>query len=967
MAEHIVLSLKEYKDKIDGIMSSLDKLEEGTTKYNNLLKNTVGDIDSNVKLLADQKRQLEALKDAYKSGSISMEDYLKGERELKIAIQDNNRIINIQQKLQNDTKGSYRDLSDTLSLLKNSYKQLTEAEKESTGGKDLLKDIQTLDEYLKMTDKDFGEFHRNVGNYASGFKDVSDAFRQLGINIGGLGPAFNLATVAGNGFNGILNTLKAHPFIAILGILVATFMKLKDAIGQNEELSKKWSVAMSAFQPIINAIKNAIDWLAEGFVNVMAWVTDNLPKGLKMFGNFAKGVTNVAGTILNIMLYIPRQIVKAFTWMDKQLISGIKWIVDGIADLLDMVGLDIGKSMKDWSEKIANTATSAMDGLNDALANAGKYVKDLGDSIDNTMNKWARATENQMNLTRKQTKLDEDRRKQEIATEESLLRQQDLRNKIAESSGEEKKKLLQQLKNEIEQTGRKELDIAKRTLELEKQRRELAPNSREDNLRYEELQKSVIRVESATSAATVRINKQITSTTETLSKAAQKAASDAEREANKASTEIVKSVKLATEEIKANTEQRLSELDSEFKVELELGKKTYAELQDFENERYRLTMVGLSKQKAAIQEALQNQKLLANDRLALEIAYQKLVIADINEETKHKINSNKLWLDDRKKTLEEAQSIEKKVNQDRTSNIDVRFTTSFVDISQQYVEGKLNFEEYQKELSRIQREEEDKRLQEQVRTTGVALKQYEQYMNDVYDKFGEGSDEFKAALEKYNDALAANDQAVNDHKIFTAQQQVEETKTTKDNINKQINTYNALAKGIGSVMGKVADIMEENIRKKVENGEISEEEAEKEFERVKKIQIAEAVISTLSGAVGAFMGTWKDETIQPIYVRAALAGVNTASVLAAGIAQIQQIKNTKFGSSDSGDISGGANVGGVSVLPLLNEQADMNTLQQVQTNSMLDNEDKETRVYILESDIYDSQNRVEVRRKSTTF
>lgn len=968
MAENSILTLKEYKAQIDELQKSIGDLENGTEKYGKLLNSTVGTLDSNIKQLSQQKQALNDLKQQYKEGEISLEKYMKGERELKVSMGELNKQINIQQKLANASNGSYNDLSQTLSLLKNAYKQLNEEEKASTGGKEMAKDIQTLDEYLKQASASMGEFQRNVGNYASGFKDVAGVFKQMGINIQGLGPAFKLATLAGGGFNEILNTLKAHPFITVLGVLVATFMKLKDAIGKNEETSKKWSVAMSAFKPILNAITNAIDWLATGFVKVVSLVTDNLPKVLRNFGNFAKGVGNLAGNILDIMLFVPRQVVKVFTWMNNQLIDGIKWVIDGVGDLLEKVGLDIGASMKKWTASISNIAKSAMDGLNDGLANAGKTVKDFGNAIDSVMNKWAKATEHQMDLTKQQTKLDEDRRKQEIATEESLLKQQDLRNRIAEASGKEKKQLLKQLKEEIETNGKRELEIAQRTLDLEKQKRELAPNSREDNLYYEELQKNLIRVQAATSAATVRINKQITSTTEKMTAEMSKAAKAAEQQAHKDSLEIVKEVKSTIDSIKAGTEQSIAELDASFKESQELGKVTLKEQQEYEDKRHSIIVDGLKSQQKEIEEALKNQKLLPQERLNLEIAAQRATIGLINEETKHRINNNKIWLEDRNKTLDEAFAAEDRKNRERSSKIVYSFTTSFVDTTNQYLEGKLSFEEYQKELTKIQTEQEGKRLEEQVRTTEESLKQYEIYMNDVREKFGENSDEFKVAFDKYNLALSSNEQAISNHKIHLAKVQAEEKKETKENIDLQISSYSKLANSLGGIFGQIADFMEEDIKQKVKNGELSEEQAEKEFERVKSIQITEAVLSTLSGAVGAFMGTWNDKSIPFAWLRGILAGINTAAVVGTGVAQIQKISNTKFGdgiSKVNGTSSSAPSISSIQMQPLLNEQADLNSLQTIQTQNSLQTVDN--RVYIVESDIQESNNRVEVREKNVTF
>lgn len=925
MAEETLLSvsLKEYKQEIDSLKTSMLGLERESEQYQKIAKQARDMQEKLNQVLFDAKTAAD--KDA--NSMAALKERL---RELKA--------------------------------------QANQVDIGSEAFKKLSAEILTVNNQLKKAEESMGIFSRNVGDYSNA---IIDSFSKMGLNLGGVGKAFTLATSAGKGFTKILDIMKAHPILTVMTLLVGVFMKLKDAIGKNEELSKKWSVAMSAFQPIINAITNAVDLLAGKLVDVMAWVSDNLPKGLKMFGNFAKNVTYLAGNILDVMLFIPKKVVQAYTWMNKKLIDGIKWVIEGIADLLSYIpGMeDIAKSMTAWTERIANGAKDAMDTVNSVMENAGNYVKQIGDSIDGTMNKLAKAQERQMSLTKKQIKLDEDRRKQEVETEKSLLKQQELRNKIAEASGEEKKKLLQQLKNEIEQTGQKELDIAKRTLELERQRRELTPNSREDNLYFEELQKSVIRVEAATSAATVKINKQITSTTETLSKAAQKAAADAEREAAKASVEIVKNVKIATEKVKTDAEKEIADLNSKLKEAEELGTASYEKLIEFEQARNTTIVNSLERQKDIIKEALKNEKLQYAEKQALEIAYQKLIIAGINEETRYRINESKIWLDNRKKVLKEAKDFQEQFSKENQIDFTVDYGKAYIDISTQYLKGKISFEEYQKELTRIQDEEELKRLDNNEKHTRELLDIAEEYANDIRKKFGDNSQEYMEAYDAYVDALYNHNKAVTDYNTTLADQQVDQVNRTKKSVQQQINSYVNLSKSMGSIFGTISEIMEENIKQKVKNGEISEEEAEKEFERVKALQISEAVLSTLSGAVAAFMGTWKDETIQPTWLRAALAATNTAAVVGTGIAQVQKIANTKYGDSS---VDGGASTSisatntGVSVLPLLDENQDMQKLSEIQTaNNTQTNSD--TRVYIVQSDITDSNKQVEIRQKNTTF
>lgn len=131
-----------------------------------LAQQTLGSLNENIKLLARQKQELDALKKAQKDGSISLEEYLAKEREIKIAMQELNGVINNQQKLANSAEGSYQNLSLQLEILKKAYKGLTDEEKKSDGGKKMAAEIQNLDAALKDSAADMGEFQRNVGNYA---------------------------------------------------------------------------------------------------------------------------------------------------------------------------------------------------------------------------------------------------------------------------------------------------------------------------------------------------------------------------------------------------------------------------------------------------------------------------------------------------------------------------------------------------------------------------------------------------------------------------------------------------------------------------------------------------------------------------------------------------------------------------------------------------------------------------------
>lgn len=96
--------------------------------------------------------------------------------------------------------------------------------------------------------------------------------------------------------------------------------------------------------------------------------------------------------------------------------------------------------------------------------------------------------------------------------------------------------------------------------------------------------------------------------------------------------------------------------------------------------------------------------------------------------------------------------------------------------------------------------------------------------------------------------------------------------------------------GIGNLFGSLADWYEADIKAKRDANKMSQEEYEKAFEKVKGIKIAEATMSMISGALGAFM---QGVMSYPPPFGEILGGIGAAAALATGAAQIAQIKNQK--------------------------------------------------------------------------
>lgn len=157
------------------------------------------------------------------------------------------------------------------------------------------------------------------------------------------------------------------------------------------------------------------------------------------------------------------------------------------------------------------------------------------------------------------------------------------------------------------------------------------------------------------------------------------------------------------------------------------------------------------------------------------------------------------------------------------------------------------------------------------------------------------------------------------------------------------------ANAVASIAGSLADIYEAN-------GQADAKAAAK----AKGLRIAETTISTISGAVSAYMNTI--ESIKFPAVAIPLAVVNAATVLAAGFAQIKKIQSTK--------IPGAASSAGAVVQP---PTVSAPAVQQVRTITGASEEERLNRmasgqrVYILASDLQAERDSTRVRVAETSF
>lgn len=134
------------------------------------------------------------------------------------------------------------------------------------------------------------------------------------------------------------------------------------------------------------------------------------------------------------------------------------------------------------------------------------------------------------------------------------------------------------------------------------------------------------------------------------------------------------------------------------------------------------------------------------------------------------------------------------------------------------------------------------------------------------------------------------------------------------------------------------------------------------FEKNKKLQIANATIGMLVGITNAMAGAYTSKTGPWDWI---LAGIQAAAIATTGGIQIANIKKQQY------DGSGGnvGNLNGVGVTPNVS-MADMipiNYTKELMTDTETTEMNKGNRVYVVESDISDTQRNVEVKESNSSF
>ena len=256
-------------------------------------------------------------------------------------------------------------------------------------------------------------------------------------------------------------------------------------------------------------------------------------------------------------------------------------------------------------------------------------------------------------------------------------------------------------------------------------------------------------------------------------------------------------------------------------------------------------------------------------------------------------------------------------------------------------------------------EEAGKKFAEQMLKTAMdALKRRESYEASLRDAM-------KTWQDALNDVQKESDKEMQEwidedfnYQLEALKKELEEEeRLRKEDLEKQkkiAEAKKALLKGVASatsdILGSIADLYEKD-----------EEGATKNAKKIKALRIAAATIDTISGAIGAFMQA--SATYPPPYGQI-LGAIEAASITAAGVAQIAQMKSTSVTDENARPTSVSAKASAPSLNPNV---TNVRTITSASEEDRLNQMASDQRVYILASDIQASQNQIKTQVAESSF
>ena len=725
-------------------------------------------------------------------------------------------------------------------------------------------------------------------------------------------------------------------------VLAKQIVNINDQLKEMDESIGNYQRNVGNYEAAFTNGLNNIAAQVKALSNPMALAT----KGVNALGKAMKAlIANPVGAFIMAIVVAVKALKKGFEQSEtasnslKRAFSALQPVMNAINNVFTGFAKIVGSIAEKAIPALVNGLQKASDWMMSLLNKLGIVSDEKLESFRKSIEAQKEAVKTTQELTDREIALTERKRKFMKDEAKAEMEVEELKSKAADKekySAKEREKFLNDAIAKERAINNEKLALAQEEYDIMKKRSELTDNDAATNDALAAAEANLYNTKREYYAKEKELIAQKVAAGQELSAAEKKNAEKAE--------EIQKEELKKIEEIQNRAElSLLSNKDRELKILEKKYNEEKALLEKYEQDTTKLTEEYEKKK----------QEIINSNGLDKAKEIDERAIQSLMNGTDRQLDVLKKRYEEEKKLLE-ANGID-------IVNLTKEYERQVAEAKAGAGEGKINEINDNSSLERdiadktIQNEfdKKEKLLQiERERLEGTKAIYEEMYALDGLSE--EQKQEYANKLKEIDADLAENSKQMTDLK--------------KEEAMSLLNTYGQVAQGIGNLMGTISDIWQDSIKERVKNGKITEEQGKKEFEQSKKLQIATAIVNGLAGVAMAVSNAM---SLKNPIAAAIMAATNSAMVIATTAAQVAKIKSTTFD-------SGGSSMGGEVSVQAAPTPAAMEYVPNYSTNvtgesdtvnlaNAVNEGQKDTRVYLVESDINEAGKRVQIRESESTF
>ena len=804
---------------------------------------------------------------------------------------------------------------------------LDNIKKASEGGKDSLKTFKDYKQYIEEASIELSKLDKTSAEYDKQLTDLNTVQGQYN-------KALELSKNASTAAEGSYNAL-AKQMAELKKAFKTTTDETERAdlakkiVSINDQL-KEFDASIGNYQRNVgnyaSAFTSGLDKISES-VSALNSPLDLVKKGVgALNGAFKALLANPIGAVIASIVVVVKALVKAFKNNEeasnklKKAFSVLEPITNGVKNALGKIVNIIGDILVKVSE-LANGIQKAGVKIAEFLNKMGLVSDARLKQMKDTIEAGQTALQVSQELADAEIAITKRKREYAILEAKSEAEVSELRAKVAEKekyTAKQRSKFLEDAKKKEKALYDEKLKIAEEEFRIAKLRADQAPNSAEDNEALAQSEANLYRVRKEYYDKTVELNSGIAET----STAAAQEQKDAVEESIKALEAEKKAIENRLSVSKKGSEDYFKLLKEQENKEWEIQNERFKKenYTDEQIETYRQLHVknlnDIDEQQKVF--ASEREKEILDVRLSTQREGSALYYELLTEQENKRWEIEQKRLEDEQYTDEQIE-VYRQEHLNRLNDIQVSQQSDALEKKQLYIESELEFEE----------------------------EYTNRYRELTIEKFDNEWEQYKLSTEYL--ALSEEEKT-----IITERENKRREKLVIDSAKAQAAAIAGTVNNYASAISGLFDAIASNF-----------EEGSKE---AKAFQIMSATLNMLGGVAAAVASAM---TIPPP-AGPILGAINAATVIATGVAQIAKIKSTKLSKDSSASTSAPATVStpAATFSPQYTSNvtgaSDVENLQNAIATGTKDG-NKDTKVYVVDSEIRTSLNKIDVRESEASF